>query len=150
MRVLVPVGRFLFAFIFIYGGFGHFRKVEIDYGAAAGVPAAHVLVPLAGVIAIVGGLMILLGLYAQFGAILIILFLIPVTFTMHRFWGLHDAQMAQMQQVNFMKNLSMLGGAFLIAYFGAGPFSFDHLRSPKAHGADTATSATPSSTPPRV
>jgi putative oxidoreductase len=29
----------------------------------------------------------------------------------------------------FMKNVSMLGGALLIAYFGAGPFSFDARRS---------------------
>jgi uncharacterized membrane protein YphA (DoxX/SURF4 family) len=27
---------------------------------------------------------------------------------------------------NFMKNISMLGAAFLIAYFGAGPCSFDN------------------------
>jgi putative oxidoreductase len=30
-----------------------------------------------------------------------------------------------MQMVNFMKNTSMVGGALLIAYFGAGPLSVD-------------------------
>jgi putative oxidoreductase len=34
-----------------------------------------------------------------------------------------------MQQVNFMKNLSMLGGALLILYFGAGPLSLDARRA---------------------
>ena len=149
MPVLVPVGRLLFSFIFIYGGFGHFTKAEINYAAGAGVPMAHVAVPLSGAIAILGGLMILLGLYAQFGAALIILFLIPVTFTMHRFWGLSDAQMAQMQQIHFMKNMCMLGGVMLIAYFGAGPFSFDEIRSRKSPSPDIGTSATPSPTPPR-
>ena len=35
--------------------------------------------------------------------------------------------MAQMQQIMFMKNLAMLGGALLIAYHGAGPVSLDAL-----------------------
>ena len=34
--------------------------------------------------------------------------------------------MRQIQQIMFMKNLAMLGGALLIAYFGPGPFSADH------------------------
>jgi uncharacterized membrane protein YphA (DoxX/SURF4 family) len=33
--------------------------------------------------------------------------------------------LAQMQKINFFKNLSMLGGAFLVNYFGAGPLSVD-------------------------
>ena len=36
---------------------------------------------------------------------------------------------AQIQQVMFMKNLSMLGAALLISYFGAGPLSFDARRA---------------------
>ncbi len=31
----------------------------------------------------------------------------------------------QMQMAHFMKNLSMLGAALLIAYFGSGPLSLD-------------------------
>jgi putative oxidoreductase len=33
--------------------------------------------------------------------------------------------MRMMQQAMFMKNLGLLGGALLIAYFGAGPVSLD-------------------------
>jgi uncharacterized membrane protein YphA (DoxX/SURF4 family) len=29
------------------------------------------------------------------------------------------------QQIMFLKNISMLGAAFLIAYFGSGPLSLD-------------------------
>jgi len=32
-----------------------------------------------------------------------------------------------------MKNVTMLGGALLIAYFGAGPLSFDALVESDAH-----------------
>ena len=81
------------------------------------------------VISVVGGLSILLGYRAKIGAWLIVLFLLIVTPIMHKFWGLTDPMMAQVQMINFMKNLSMLGGALLIVQFGAGPLSLDARRS---------------------
>ena len=48
---------------------------------------------------------------------------------MHNFWAVKDPMMAQMQMIMFLKNLSMLGGAFLISQFGAGPWSLDARRS---------------------
>jgi hypothetical protein len=48
---------------------------------------------------------------------------------MHKFWGLTDPVMAQVQMIMFMKNLSMFGGALLITQFGAGPLSLDARRS---------------------
>jgi len=58
-----------------------------------------------------------------------VLFLIPVTLMMHKFWTIPDPMLAQIQMVMFMKNVSMLGGALLITQFGAGPFSLDARRS---------------------
>jgi putative oxidoreductase len=93
------------------------------------VPLASIAVPLSGVVAIVGGLSILLGYRAKLGAWLIVLFLIPVTLMLHKFWTVSDPMMAQIQMILFMKNVSMLGGALLISQFGAGPFSLDARRS---------------------
>jgi putative oxidoreductase len=76
-------------------------------------------------VAIAGGLSILLGYRAKLGAWLIVLFLIPVTLMLHKFWTVQDPMMAQIQMILFMKNVSMLGGALLISQFGAGPFSLD-------------------------
>jgi putative oxidoreductase len=125
LRFLVPLGRVLFALIFIFAGFGHFKAGPIAYAQAAGVPLASIAVPLSGVLAIVGGLSVAVGYHARLGAWAIVLFLIPVTLMMHSFWAVQDPMMAQIQQVMFMKNLSMLGGALLVAYFGAGPLSLD-------------------------
>jgi putative oxidoreductase len=72
-----------------------------------------------------GGLSILLGYRARLGAWLVVLFLVPVTLMMHKFWTIGDPMMAQMQQIMFLKNVSMLGGALLISQFGAGPISLD-------------------------
>ena len=110
-------------------GANHFNKQTIGYAASQGVPLAAIAVPLSGVLAIAGGLSILLGYRAKLGAWLIVLFLIPVTLMLHKFWTVTDPMMAQIQMILFMKNVSMLGGALLITGFGAGPFSLDARRS---------------------
>ena len=127
-RYLVPVGRALFALIFVMASFGHFTARSIGYAASQGVPFASLLVPLSGIIALVGGRSIAFGYRAKLGAWLIVLFLVPVTFMMHRFWAMTDPMAAMMQQVMFLKNVALLGGALLIAHFGAGPVSLDARR----------------------
>ncbi len=133
MKYIVPAGRVLFSLIFIMAGLGHFSPDHIAYAAAKGVPMANVMVPLSGIISILGGLSIALGFKAKWGAFLIIIFLIPVTFMMHNFWTVADPMARQMQMANFMKNVSILGGALLIAYYGSGPVSLDrHHHSPSS------------------
>jgi len=122
-------GRILFAAIFILSGFFHFSPQEIAYAAHVGVPMAGFLVPASGILALLGGLSILLGYRAKIGAWLLVLFLVPVTLAMHNFWAVKDPMMAQMQMAMFMKNASMLGGALLISQFGAGTLSLDAKRS---------------------
>ena len=129
LRYVVPVGRVLFAAIFVMAAFNHFSSKTIGYATSVGVPLAAVAVPLSGVIAVLGGLSVALGYRTRVGAWLIVVFLVPVTLMMHAFWGVSDPMMAQIQMVMFMKNLSMLGAALLLAYHGAGPISFDRRRS---------------------
>lgn len=127
--VVVLLGRLLFALIFLMSGPNHFLKQTIAYAASQGVPLASIAVPLSGLIALAGGLSILLGYRAKLGGWLIVLFLVPVTFSMHKFWGITDPMMAQIQMIMFMKNVAILGGALLISQFGAGPFSLDARRA---------------------
>ena len=89
-------------------------------------PCATLLVPLSGVIALLGGLSILLGYKAKIGGWLIVIFLVPVTLMMHNFWAETDPMMAMTQQIMFMKNVSMLGAALMIAGIGSGPLSLDN------------------------
>lgn len=130
-RYVVPLARLLFAAIFIVASLGHFSQQGIEYAAQEGAPFASALVPLSGVMALVGGLMVLLGYRAKIGAWLLVAFLIPVTIVMHDFWAVEDAATAQLQQVMFLKNLALLGGALLIARYGAGPISLDAARLAK-------------------
>ena len=123
MKYVNLLGRVLYSVIFLVSAPRHFTGADLAYAAHAGVPMPQVLVPLSGAIALLGALSILLGYKARVGAWLIVLFLVPVTLTMHRFWGLQDPMMQMMQTVNFLKNLSMLGAALMIAQFGSGPLS---------------------------
>ena len=127
-RFIVPAARVLFASIFLMAGLGHFSAQSIGYAASQGVPLASIAVPLSGVLALLGGASILLGYKARLGAWLIVLFMVPVTLMMHKFWGLSDPMAATIQKVMFMKNVAITAGALLITYFGAGPFSLDNRR----------------------
>lgn len=122
---VVLLGRLLFGLIFIMSGPRHFTSAIIGYAAAQGVPLASIAVPISGLLALVGGLSILLGYRAKIGAWMIALFLVGVTPLMHRFWGISDPMAQQMQMIMFMKNVSMLGGALLITQLGSGPWSLD-------------------------
>jgi putative oxidoreductase len=131
MKFVVLLGRILFAGMFLIFGPRLFAHGSVVYAASAGVPLASIAVPIAGILATLGGLSVLLGYRAKIGAWLLVIFLVPVTLMMHNFWAVKDPMMHQMQMANFFKNLSMLGGALLIAQFGSGPLSLDGSGSAK-------------------
>jgi len=132
MRFLFPFGRILFALVFILAAPRHFTHEGIQHAAALGVPAAGVLVPLSGMMALAGGISVAVGFKTRWGAWTLAGFLVPVTLCMHAYWRLNDLQAVHLQQAMFAKNLSMLGAAMLITQFGAGPMSIDEQL---AHGA---------------
>ena len=126
--IIVLAARVLFALIFVVACPTLLLPASAQYALQHGVPLAHILVPIAGVIGILGGLSVLLGYHAKIGAWLIVLFLAIVTPTMHNFWAVTDPMVAKDQMAHFLKNISMLGGALLLTQFGAGPWSLDARR----------------------
>jgi putative oxidoreductase len=129
MKYAVLAGRQLFSVIFIVASAGHFNPRVIEAAAAHGVPLPDLLVPLSGIIALLGGFSVLLGFQTKIGAWLLVIFLVPVTVMMHNFWSVSDPMALQIEKAMFLKNVTMLGGALLISYFGAGPLSVDALMS---------------------
>ena len=121
-------GRILFFAIFVMSGFMHSSQQEIAYAAKVGVPMARLLVPASGILALTGGLSILLGYRAKTGAWLLVLFLVPVTLVMHNFWAAGESMRSQMQMAMFLKNVTMVGGALLISQFGVGTLTLDARR----------------------
>jgi putative oxidoreductase len=119
MDVVFLIGRVLLALIFVFSGLTvHIlgRKEGVEYARAAGSPLPELGVPLTGVVAIAGGLMIALGIWADLGALLVAAFLLVITPIMHAFWRETEPQMRTIQTVMFMKNAAILGGALIVLY----------------------------------
>lgn len=118
MDIVLLIGRILFVVLFIMSGIGHLaqRKAMAGYGKQMGLPAADLMVPLTGIQIIAGALMVLLGIWADLGALLLAAFLLPTAFVMHAFWKIDDPQARQGEMIHFQKNLSLFG-ACLIAFY---------------------------------
>ena len=119
-------GRIFLAVLFIVSGFGKITGYEgtAGYMAAKGLPLVNVLLPLTIAIELGGGVLLAIGYKARSVALLIFLFLIPVTFMFHAFWGI-DPKEAATQQINFLKNLSIMGGMLMVFAHGPGAYSLD-------------------------
>lgn len=128
------LGRMLIAALFVPSGLmkiGNFAGTA-DHMAQAGLPMIPVLLVLTIIIELGGGLMLLLGWRAREAALVMFLFLIPVTLVFHPFWNFADAAAHYQQQINFMKNVAIMGGMLFIASFGSGPLSLDGGDTPKS------------------
>jgi len=116
MDIVLVIGRVLFALLFISSGLAHFsqRDAMTGYAQFKKVPAAKFSVLLSGLVILLGGIYIAFGIYADLGALLLAIFLIPSAFMMHNFWTIEDAQAKQGEMINFMKNLSLAGAALIL------------------------------------
>ena len=116
MNAVLLVGRVLFALIFINSGISHLTKTAAMTGYAQykKVPAAKLSVIVSGLMILVGGIYIVLGFYADLGALLIAAFLIPTALIMHTFWKETDATAKMNETVGFFKDLSLAGAALII------------------------------------
>jgi putative oxidoreductase len=111
------LGRVLLSAIFILSGLGklpHFQAVA-GMMAAKGLPLASVALVITLFIEIGGGLLVLTGYKAKYAALVIALWLIPVTLVFHHFWGI-PADQQQDQMVNFLKNVAIMGGLLVLAF----------------------------------
>lgn len=126
---LALIGRILLALMFVLAGFskiGGFAGT-VGYMQAAGMPAASVLAVMTIILELGGGLALVFGLYTRWAALALGLFTLLATFIFHNFWAQPEAQQ-MMQQLLFMKNISVAGGMFVLAAFGAGALSLDAKR----------------------
>ncbi len=120
------VGRILLAILFVPSGFEAIGGFEgtVGYIAKAGVPLPEVAAAIRILIELGGGLLVLFGWKTRWAALAFIVYIAVITPIFHPFWAVPEAQ-HMMQQINFMKNLGLLGGFFLLLAFGPGRFSVD-------------------------
>ena len=110
------IGRILVGCFYLFNAFNLFAGATGAAGRAAAahaVPMPTLAVLLAGLLLGVAGLSLLLGLYPEIGVAALVLFFVPVTFVMHAFWADADPMLRQIDQVNFAKNLALLGSSLM-------------------------------------
>jgi len=109
------VGRILVGGYYLMGALHHFTNTAqmARFAGMHGVPAPELAVLVAGVLLLVGGLSLLLGAFPRIGVAAIVLFLVPVTLTMHAFWTDSDPMMRQADIINFTKNIGLLGSTLM-------------------------------------
>lgn len=114
MEIAFLIGRIVLGLYFLFNASNHFTqgKTMVSYTRAQGVPLPEVAVPGSGLLLLIGGLSFLTGLYPVIGVIAVVLFLVPVAFFMHRFWG-KDQQTMMMQMPHFLKNLALAASALM-------------------------------------
>ena len=122
MQALIPlVGRVLLGAIFLWSAIKDIRNFEDISGdmESKGIFAPQLLLLGAIVFLLLGSIAVILGVKARWGAVLLILFLIPTTIIFHPPMGEED------DLIQFLKNLALIGGLLMIVSFGPGVVSFD-------------------------
>ena len=131
------VGRILLGTIFVLSGLNKLLKPAITMAYMANAGMGHLVYPglIASVLVELGcGLLLMFGYRARWAALIIFLWFIPVTLLFHvipHYQAVAAGQpmVAMQQQINYMKNLSIMGGLLMIASMGPGAISFDRRRT---------------------
>jgi|GEM_PF-173345 len=120
------IARVLIAALFIMSGLAKLMDTTgtVDHMVKAEIPFSDIFVYVAAFAEILGGIAILFGFLTRLAGIGLILYLIVATLTFHHFWTLQGPEQ-QAQMINFMKNLAIIGGLFMLVANGAGLYSLD-------------------------
>lgn len=120
------IARILLMLLFVIFGYQkliHFGGT-VDYMKALGTPLPTVGALIAVVLEFFAGLAIMLGFFTRPIAIILAVYTLATAIIGHPFWSMSGtAQMAA--EINFYKNISIIGGLLLLSVTGAGPYSLD-------------------------
>jgi putative oxidoreductase len=123
------IARVLLALMFLLAGLSKFGGLEgtAGYIASAGLPMAPLLATATAALEVVAAVMLIIGWKARWAALALAAFTLLATLLFHNFWTM-PAEQQMMQQLMFMKNLSVVGGLLAVFAFGAGTLSLDERR----------------------
>lgn len=123
---LLLIGRILLAAIFIISGATKFYALGATaaYFAAKGLPVSWLLAPVIAVVELVLGLAIVVGFKTRWVALALAAFALLTIPVAHDFWNMVD-QERDMNQINALKNLALVGAFLILAAAGPGRLSVD-------------------------
>ena len=126
----VLVGRILLGLIFVLSGFAKISGFDgtAGYIASKGLPLPQLLAALTIVVELGGGLALATGFLARWAALALAVFSVLAAVIFHNFWAVPPEQV-MMQNINFMKNISIAGGMLMVFAFGPGSLSLGAKRA---------------------
>ena len=110
-NILFLIGRIMVGGYFLMAAFNHLTKTGMmtGYAQSKGTPAPKLAVIGTGILLLLGGASFLLGYHPTIGTILLVIFLLGVSFRIHAFWKISDPMARLGERVNFMKNMALIG-----------------------------------------
>ncbi|TXD63890.1 DoxX family protein [Ralstonia sp. TCR112] len=121
---LILLARILMMVLFVMSGWGKLAGFHgtVGYMASTGAPMPMVAAAVAVVMEFGVGIALLIGLWTRPLAILMALFVLGTSFIAHSYWDMEGAMEAA-NKIQFFKNLSIMGGLFLLAAVGPGKYA---------------------------
>jgi putative oxidoreductase len=127
--VILLAGRLALGIIFVKSGIQKLLALSAFAASLAGrgVPNSETWAVIGATVEFVGGVLLVTGLKTRYASLLLILFVIVATGIAHRYWDFVEAAARRTQEIQFFKNLSILGGLLLIFVTGSGRFGLDAI-----------------------
>ena len=123
------LGRIFLSFIFFYEAFDSikfFKETKATMTTYGLTWRQDFLLYGALFCLVLGGALILTGYRAKLGAVLLLVYWVPVTFIVHDFWNIPMPEQ-RMEAIFFMKNIAITGGLMMIFANGVGKYSIRRL-----------------------
>jgi uncharacterized membrane protein YphA (DoxX/SURF4 family) len=125
MSIAFLIARIVLGAYWLQVAYNHIFKSAglIGYAQMKGVKQAKVAVIGSGILALLGGLSLLLGVRPHYGIVFLVLFLLGVSVKMHAHWKETDPMQKMSESINFRKNIA-LAAAILTLVMVAQPWPF--------------------------
>lgn len=124
------IGRIFLSAIFIFEAidtmlfFGKTKEVMTEYGLTWN---QDLLLFGAIFLLTMGGLMVLFGYRSTLGAMMLLLYWVPITIIVHDFWNKIGDPDFRIHSILFMKNFAIIGGLLMLVGKGSGRYSIRRL-----------------------
>ena len=128
-RISPLIGRFIIAWFFIHEAFerGSNWNGTIGLMALQNIPAPPLMLAIALIVMMIGGISLALGFQTRHGAILLFGFTLAVSIVMHGYWRISDAGVRAAEFEIFARNITIAGALLILVGMGPGPFALDNV-----------------------
>jgi putative oxidoreductase len=137
MSFLLVIGRVLFVLIFLMSGAQKLMDIngtaqqiathvsipaalapyEAQVTEATGYTVPQIMAVVAGLVEVIGGLLIAFNIATRATAIIMALYVVAATLSFHNFWTMQGPERMD-NMIHAMKNVSIFGGFLIIAAIG--------------------------------